>query len=107
MNELFHGCLFVCSRGNAYVETWDNPRIQPRRTADFIGSSTEREIGFSRKALGQPAQPGNSYRQNSWHVASGVPSADILPSRHLTGSISNWGMMLPLVRRERDTLSHR
>src|ERR1035437_638754 len=77
---------------------WDKPRIQPRRTGDFIGSSAERGTGVSRIAVGQPAQPGNSNRQNSWHVAPGVPSADLLPSRHLSGSISIRGMMLPFVR---------
>jgi hypothetical protein len=50
MNQLFHGFLLVCLRRNAYFEMWDKPRIQPRRTADFIGSSVERAIGRSRSA---------------------------------------------------------
>jgi len=85
-------------RRNAYLEMWDKPRIQPRRTADFIGSSAKREGDGSRKALGQPAQPGNSNRQNSWQIAPDIPSADLLSSRRLSGSISNWGMMLPFIR---------
>lgn len=83
---------------NAYFEIWDKPRIQPRKIADFIGSSAERETDFPRTALGQPAQPGNSNRQNSWHVGPDVPSTEILPSRHSTFSISIWGMMLPFMR---------
>ena len=38
-DELFHRCLLVCLQRNVYFEMWDKPRIQPRRTADFIGSS--------------------------------------------------------------------
>src|ERR1035438_7207331 len=76
---------------------WDKPRIQPRRTADFIGSSAEREIGCAWSASEQPAQPGSSYRQNSWHDAPDVPSADLLSNRHLAGSISIRGMILPFV----------
>jgi hypothetical protein len=37
-------------RRNAYFQMWDKPRIQPWRTADFIGSSDERESRFSRTA---------------------------------------------------------
>jgi hypothetical protein len=45
-NELFQGDL----RAGAYFKIRTMPWIQPRTTADFIGSSPELHIGFARTA---------------------------------------------------------